>query len=247
MNTIRRVLAISLAMSLGSAVAQVYKCKDASGRTVYSDSLCAFGAKPLDEQTLRANTLEIDRPHPPPTYQRPSPGGSPDGGRPPPLGQLPSGSAGGGTCPTALQIRNMETSANSITNSAKERAFLQAEVARARACRQGSSTYSQESWRALEDAQRQQNRVSNAERAAARRTAEELHLSNGSTGVQQGILQDRANEAARRQARGTVLTNCDPAGCWDSGGRRYNRAAGGTFFRDDGTACHQSGTQLQCH
>lgn len=49
----------------------------------------------------------------------------------------------------------METSASSTTKGAMERAFLQAEVARARACRQGNSTHGCEYWQALEEAQRQ--------------------------------------------------------------------------------------------
>ncbi|WP_416376156.1 DUF4124 domain-containing protein [Pseudomonas nitroreducens] len=36
----------------------------------------------------------------------------------------------------------------------------------------------------------------------------------------------------------TVITNCDPAGCWDSNGVRYNKGAGDTYFPSSGgSAC----------
>lgn len=43
------------------------------------------------------------------------------------------------------------------------------------------------------------------------------------------------------------ITSCDGAGCWDSSGRRYNNAAGGNSFRDDGKFCMQVGPNLQCN
>lgn len=47
---------------------------------------------------------------------------------------------------------------------------------------------------------------------------------------------------AREQARnGGQLVNCDPAGCWDTSGNRYNRAAGGNFYRQDGRFCQAQG------
>lgn len=44
-----------------------------------------------------------------------------------------------------------------------------------------------------------------------------------------------------------MMTNCDPAGCWDTSGNRYNKAGGsGNFHRQDGRFCRQVGNQLQC-
>ena len=37
------------------------------------------------------------------------------------------------------------------------------------------------------------------------------------------------------------IVNCDPAGCWDTAGRRYNNAAGGNFTRSDGAFCTRAG------
>lgn len=43
------------------------------------------------------------------------------------------------------------------------------------------------------------------------------------------------------------ITNCDSAGCWDNQGGRYNKAAGSTYFRQDGKACQSIGGQMQCN
>lgn len=43
------------------------------------------------------------------------------------------------------------------------------------------------------------------------------------------------------------LTNCDGAGCWDTGGNRYNSAAGGNFYRSDGKFCMRVGPNLTCN
>ncbi|MBD9672989.1 DUF4124 domain-containing protein [Pseudomonas sp. PDM21] len=44
-----------------------------------------------------------------------------------------------------------------------------------------------------------------------------------------------------------VITNCDPAGCWDSNGVRYNKGAGDTYFRSSGgPACQRMGGNLSC-
>lgn len=251
------LLVACAALTVGTASAQVFKCTNEAGKTVYSDAPCSHRAQQLDPNKLNTNTLDgsyhrraadehraARQARLEPAPQQPNQA----------LG-APSAQPGERTvCPTALEIRNMETSANSITQGSKERDFLQAEVARAKACRQGGATYSKESWRALEDAQRQQNRVDNSERKAARRTAEEIHLSNGSQGVQQGVLLDRENEAkeearrkARRQNMPPIITSCDAGGCWDDFGNRYNHAGGGNLFRQDGRFCMRNGPDLQCN
>ncbi|HUW28190.1 MAG TPA: hypothetical protein VMV97_06245 [Sulfuriferula sp.] len=39
-------------------------------------------------------------------------------------------------------------------------------------------------------------------------------------------------------ARPSVITNCDPGGCWDNLGNRYNKGAGNTYFSPSG-ACQE--------
>jgi hypothetical protein len=43
------------------------------------------------------------------------------------------------------------------------------------------------------------------------------------------------------------IVNCDPAGCWDTAGRRYNNAAGGNFSRSDGAFCTRAGPNAICN
>ena len=251
------LLAACAILMAGTASAQVFKCTNEAGKTVYSDAPCAHRAQQLDPNKLNTNTLDG-------SYHRRAADqdraarqvrSAPDPYQSNQATDAPRDQAEPrAVCPTAFEIRNMETSANSITQGSKERDFLQAEVARAKACRQGGATYSRESWRALEDAQRQQNRIDNSERKAARRTAEEIHLSNGSQGVQQGVLLDRENEAkdeARRKARRhnvpPIIMSCDAGGCWDDFGNRYNHAGGGNLFRQDGRFCMRTGSDLMCN
>ncbi len=44
-----------------------------------------------------------------------------------------------------------------------------------------------------------------------------------------------------------LITNCDPGGCWDTQGRRFNSAGGGNFHRSDGKFCVGAGPNVICH
>ena len=58
-----RFTGIALAVALGafalSAHAQVYKCKDSAGKTIYSGKPCEYGGKPLD---ISDNVIQGERP-----------------------------------------------------------------------------------------------------------------------------------------------------------------------------------------
>lgn len=45
----------------------------------------------------------------------------------------------------------------------------------------------------------------------------------------------------------SVITNCDPGGCWDTKGNRYNGSAGPTHIRQDGKVCQKIGGIMQCN
>lgn len=51
---------------------------------------------------------------------------------------------------------------------------------------------------------------------------------------------ERGLPALSNQEAVANLVGCNPSGCWDPAGRRYNRAGGG-FFRDDGVFCTEAG------
>jgi hypothetical protein len=46
--------------------------------------------------------------------------------------------------------------------------------------------------------------------------------------------------------RPSPLTGCDPGGCWDSGGNRYNGGAGNTYLNGAGKLCTRNGAWMQC-
>lgn len=44
-----------------------------------------------------------------------------------------------------------------------------------------------------------------------------------------------------------IISNCDPGGCWDINGRRFNSTGAGSFFRDDGKFCTPVGPNIVCN
>lgn len=44
-----------------------------------------------------------------------------------------------------------------------------------------------------------------------------------------------------------IVTKCDPGGCWDTHGKRYNGSGRGNFFRQDGRSCQQIGDRMRCN
>ena len=45
----------------------------------------------------------------------------------------------------------------------------------------------------------------------------------------------------------SMITNCDPGGCWDNQGQRYNGTGGTPYFRQDGKVCQSVAGRMQCH
>lgn len=45
----------------------------------------------------------------------------------------------------------------------------------------------------------------------------------------------------------SMITNCDPVGCWDNQGQRYNGKAGTPYLRQDGKVCQSVAGIMQCH
>lgn len=42
------------------------------------------------------------------------------------------------------------------------------------------------------------------------------------------------------------VTGCDPGGCWDTGGNRYNNSAGNTYLNNAGRLCTREGAWIHC-
>jgi hypothetical protein len=115
----RTILLIGL-LAVGAAHAQVHKCKGADGRTVYSDAPCP-GGQLLDPAQLRGNTVApVEVPRPAPAQERAAAPAAPVAARP--------------SCLSAQEVKNMETSAGSITLDAVEREVRLQDIVRAQRC-----------------------------------------------------------------------------------------------------------------
>ncbi|MCW5643151.1 MAG: hypothetical protein KIT63_13715 [Rhodoferax sp.] len=45
---------------------------------------------------------------------------------------------------------------------------------------------------------------------------------------------------------GMLIVSCDPGGCWDEYGMRYDRADAGVFVRRDGSSCLAVRGRMRC-
>ncbi|MBC7705098.1 MAG: hypothetical protein H7274_14295 [Rhodoferax sp.] len=43
-----------------------------------------------------------------------------------------------------------------------------------------------------------------------------------------------------------LIVSCDPGGCWDENGVRYDAAGGGVFIRRDGRSCESIRGRMAC-
>ena len=238
MNAKKLTLAIFAGLALSAtAHAGVYKCKDAAGKIVYSDNAC--GQDKQEVLNLRGNTVQAER------VQRPTSANSQKSHQSAPVG---------GKCPSAQEIKNLETSASSVTLEQEAREFMQAEIRRARACSKEGGNYNADDWKRIQEAQSAQNNVNSESREAARASAEGRHAASASDREQERmrtdkLIQEQRNAQRQRQAvvQSSQLVNCDRAGCWSTDGQRYNNAAGGNFNRSDGAFCVRNGPTVTCN
>ena len=242
-----------LAALISPAQAQVRKCTGPNGKVTYSDYVCAGNTASESKVEGRANRLDnsgsreqagifqqrqAQEEHQAAAHSYPSSGGA----------------AGGTSCPSAQAIKNMETSAGSISydDKRKEREFLQAEIRRARACSKEGGNYTEDDWKRVKEGQAAQGNITSKSRQAGRDSAEGIHSSAASAREQERMRTDKLIEAERdsqRRARAAPvhMGACDAAGCWDTGGKRYNNAAGGNLIRADGAFCQRIGAVVQCN
>lgn len=189
--------AVLLAALIGPAQAQVRKCTGPDGKVTYSDFVCAGNT--ASESRVKENANVIDhsgmREQ---AEQRPQRQAQQERQAAP--SYVANGGATGSTsCPSAQEIKNLETSANSISydNKKKEREFLQAEIRRARACSKEGGNYSQEEWKRIQEGQAAQNNITSKDRQTGRNAAESIHSSAASDREQERMRTDRLIEAER--------------------------------------------------
>lgn len=123
---------------------------------------------------------------------------------------------------------------------------------------------------AEKEARRRENmrRMNSLQRKQAQRQASEQErklcerIARPHKGAQNGQLTAAQRNALRSCAGGRTsappmppvqaaprpsnITNCDPGGCWDNLGNRYNKGAGTTYFNQHGGVCQSIGGQMHC-
>lgn len=265
---------ISILLMLGvfatASHAQVYKCQSAQGRAIYSDSPCEYGARALDPKLLRSNSLDTSGAR----RQAREADKQEDERYRAVQNEVPrssTGAAGGNICPTEQEIRNMETSASSISH--RDSKFMQAEIRRARACIKEGVNYTKDDWKHIKEGQDAQGNISAKDRAKGRQTAEEIHYRAGSESVRQQMLDAQATEQARvaqRRATGAAqaaqaaaqanagsaagpsydrIARCIYDNCQGTSGAKYTPLPGvaNEFKRQDGRRCQRGPSgELTC-
>lgn len=202
-------------IACGAATAQVQKCVTAGGKVEYRQGLCDAPAEHRYMQRGTVNTVdampdhEIARtlqPPPPPRYDSAA---------------AYSDNDGGGRVPTAQEIKNMETSANSITVGRRERLVRQAEINAAKDRRAGGSgVVDLSAVNAFDD------------RAAQRRQAAAISA---------------AASAARDAQQVQGVGRCNGPSCRGPDGSRHNMGNRRTVVGADGRVCRRVGDKLHCN
>lgn len=204
---IAAVFVMCMAVTTAPALAQVKKCVGADGRVVYSDRGC--GEQGQDVQNLNANTVGA---HQVPV-QRALPGAEP-------AVQRVAQPVHTKKCPSEQEIRNLQTSASSVTIKRAEKEFLLQEVARAKAC---------------------ETQLGDAGRRAA--------VSAGQAQEALETEQLKKDKAARAQAAADsepLVVSCHNKTCTDQQGRTYTSDGTANVFRSDGKMCRRVGPNLTC-
>jgi hypothetical protein len=226
-----RVLIFILLVAVVTAAEAAYKCAGPDGKVQYIETPCPAGTTG-SEVRIQPNTLDTSgsRVQPGPQAERPAQSGAP-------------AAAASPLCPTALDIRNLETSAASVTIGRPEQVFLRDEVRRARACATPGNRYTADDWRRIREGQSAQLGSDPQRRRAQRGTVEDIHAS-ASPSERERIQSERAALIARGS---NGIADCDAMGCWDTEGRRYNRAPGSSqFIREDGRQCRSIANRMEC-
>lgn len=211
------------------AFAQAYKCKDAKGRITYSDAPCL--GQDASVVSTTGNTVD----------------GSADRAKAARSESSASGSvgspSGGGMTDQQRQdrIRELEIESKRMGNTSQQRTAAKREI---EALKRGSGDQLTPTERERrEDLYKDAGRAEQSTRQKAAREMKEQ------TDRYESPEYLKEQEAKRQQARDRIsnIASCDPAGCVDTQGRRYNKGAGSTYFRADGRTCQQIGQQLHCN
>lgn len=220
----------------------VWKCQ-VNGKTTFSDAPCPSSGTMLDQRNLNSNTVGAVRRQWSDEGEQ-----AQEGGR-----QHHRSSGKASSCPSEREIKNMETSAGSITIGKKEKEFLQDEVRRARQCAKGQGNYSSEDWKQLKETSNAQSSIRDG--AAARRKAEGVHSAadpiEGDRIAAQRRHEERMREERRQRAAAAAANNapvqCNARGCTGPNGYYPRQGNTNNFTSPNGRFCQHIGNRLQCN
>lgn len=242
MNRVLITLSFALLLPGASLAQNVWKCQ-IDGKTTFSDAPCPSAGQMLDQRQLKSNTIGAVRRQWPDEEQEQAQVRSSNGYR----------SSSRSSCPSEQEIKNMETSAGSITLGPKEKRFVQDEVRRARQCARGQGNYNQDDWKQIQQAQREQSSINGG--AAARAHAEGIHSAanpyEGDRIAADRRNEDRMREQRRQRAAAAAAVHngpvhCNARGCNGPNGYYPRHGNTNNFTSPDGRFCQYIGNRLQC-
>lgn len=240
MKTVILAAFIALIWPQAGMTQNVWKCQ-VNGKTTFSDVPCPLSGQMLEQRQLNSNTIGAVRRQWPEDEQ---------GSRRRSDGY---GSSSRSSCPSEQEIKNMETSAGSITLGPKERRFLQDEVRRARQCARGQGNYNQDDWKQIQQAQREQNSINGG--AAARARAESIHSAADPYEGDRIAAQRRREQLQRERYRHNAAPHSSPPGliykcqgdkCYGTDGFYHRRGDTNKFTSPNGRPCRQIGNRMEC-
>jgi len=145
------------------------------------------------------------------------------------------------------RIRELEIESKRMGNSPQQRTAAKREI---EALNRGSATQlTPAELEKREDLYKDAGRVDERTRWKSQRKLEEQtdkYESPEFLKEREAKREEAKRKAAAAASAAAVITTCDPGGCWDSLGRRYN-GSGATMIRSDGRSCQRVGNQFQCN
>ena len=239
----------------GTALAQVYKCKDASGSITYSNLGCqtshsgraimrerSFDEKMRErEEAYEAEMLKQERPRIKAEQQA-----AEDAAFAQEHARQAAAANAGPSYSQRLQQRNAGVSStinrtgqgsHGMTRAQREIALSQANTPEARAAALREATTVLPGAHGLTASQMD--------------AAQRIHSAKPGQPIPPSTLPPSrpmpASSLSPAPETPSAIVNCDQAGCWDTNGQRLNNAAGGNFHRSDGKFCTRAGPNVICN
>lgn len=224
MSRLLTFLALMAAYAVAPAVhAQVFKCKDTSGKLTYQSAPCDAGQQESHPVILKGPTLTNEEKFNAAAY---SAGTTPAEARQRLTAEHPSAANAGKPNP-GPDDRQVQSTPDYSATAECAKAKREVDIARS------SITMSEG------------QRLSKV--ASLQRQVEMTCLGpDGYVKAEAARAEGKERARQRRNTAPSVITSCDAGGCWDNLGNRYN-GTGNVMHGSNGKTCVRSGTTLNCN